>query len=352
MPTAEQLKDRVDALRESRAYRNYEMVRERVLEMKALEESRRTGIFAPSDYWEEELANFEYMWDASPFIIEKLRHHTFHITGLRVYDYRSNKDKVEAQVARKLAALRQVGGDELLVPEARELGGFGFQIDGGLYNVDTLKFYESLIALQKGAVLPELQEPGERRVVWEIGAGWGGFAYQLKTLCPNATYVITDFPELFLFSATYLLTMFPEAQAAFYGIDDAGSWLDADFVFVPNTFLDELRPARCDLTVNTVSFQEMTTEQVRAYVQHAYDLGCQYLYSLNRDRSYYNPELGNVRELIAERYWPHEIEVLPVSYVNLKDDPTRPRPQNLLKKVKGGKEDLDYKHVIGWRRVS
>ena len=36
---------------------------------------------APSSYWQEELANFEYMLDASPLIIEKLRHHTHHITG-------------------------------------------------------------------------------------------------------------------------------------------------------------------------------------------------------------------------------------------------------------------------------
>ena len=74
-----------------------------------------------------------------------------------------------------------------------------------------------LIALEKGAVLQEFRGNAERRLVWEIGAGWGGFPYQFKSLCPNVTYVISDFPELFLFSATYLMTAFPGAKVAFWG---------------------------------------------------------------------------------------------------------------------------------------
>jgi hypothetical protein len=63
------------------------------------------------------------------------------------------------------------------------LGGFGFTIDGDLYNLDTLKFYECLIALQKAGLLGDLTaEQNDRKIVVEIGGGWGGFAYQLKTL--------------------------------------------------------------------------------------------------------------------------------------------------------------------------
>ena len=206
---------RLAELRRSPAYRNYELVRNRVLEMRALE--AQLPHYTPSAYWFEELANFEYVLDASPLIIDKLRHHSFHITGLRVYDYRSQRDRWRERFVEKRRALLKHGKPELLVPEWRPLGGFGFDIDGDLYNLDTLKFFEVLIALDRGSVLGEFRGNTDRRLVWEIGAGWGGFPYQFKTLCPNVTYVITDFPELFLFSATYLMTAFPDAKVRFWG---------------------------------------------------------------------------------------------------------------------------------------
>ena len=172
---------------------------------------------------------------------------------------------------------------------------------------------------------------------------WGGFPYQFKKLCPNVTYVITDFPELFLFSATYLMAAFPEAKVRFYGEvppqETFSDWRDLDFIFLPDTFHAAARPEQVDLLINMVSFQEMTTQQVRAYVRRAFELECPYLYSLNRDRSGHNPELGNVRAIVGQYYWPHEIDVLPVSYTKmLHEDPDE--------------DDSGYKHVVGWRRVS
>jgi hypothetical protein len=161
--------------------------------------------------------------------------------------------------------LRAIGGDALLVPESPALGGFGYDIGGRLFNIDTLKFYEVLIGMQRGGALGALRAV-ERPVVCEIGAGWGGFAYQFKTLFPRATYVIVDFPELFLFSATYLKTVFPDATLRFVGTSaevSLGGWRDADFVFVPNTLASVVTSLPLDLTVNMVSFQEMTDEQVR-----------------------------------------------------------------------------------------
>ncbi len=191
------------------------------------------------------------------------------------------------------------------------LGGFGFEIDGQFFNIDTLKFFEVLIALDKGAVLQEFRGNGERRLVWEIGAGWGGFPYQFKSLCPNVTYVISDFPELFLFSATYLMTAFPGAKVAFWGeepIDRAGRATGASSTSSScrTTSLDEMKPERLDLTVNMVSFQEMTEAQVAALRRRAYALNCPFLYSLNRDKSAYNPEIdererGHLPVLLAAR---------------------------------------------------
>jgi hypothetical protein len=330
--------ERIDALRASAAYRNYEYVRDRVLEMRALVAASPEA--HPSAYWQEELANFEYMFDASPLIIDKLRHHTYHITGLRVHDYRTHKDKARDQFAEKLRALVARGNPDLLVPEWRGLGGFGFDIDGQLFNIDTLKFFEVLVALEKGAVLQEFRSNTERRLVWEIGAGWGGFPYQFKTLCPNVTYVITDLPELFLFSATYLMSAFPQARVRFWGEEPGDriftNWRDYDFIFIPNTALAELSPERIDLTINMVSFQEMTDEQVTGYVARAHALGSPFLYSLNRERSSYNRQLESVSAIVSRFYWPREIEVMPVAYTKpLGTEPSKNK----------------YTHLLGWRRV-
>ncbi len=86
------------------------------------------------------------------------------------------------------------------MPESPRLGGFGHRLDGDLVNIDTLKFYECLIALDRCQVLSELREVDRRVTVVEIGAGWGGLAYQFKTLFPNTTYVIVDLPPTLLFS--------------------------------------------------------------------------------------------------------------------------------------------------------
>lgn len=329
---------RLEALRQAPAYRNYEQVRSRVFQMRALE--AQLPHYKPSAYWEEELENFEYLFDASPLVIDKLRHHSLHITGIRVYEYRSNRDRFRMQFLEKLKEMKRIAPPGLLVPESRLLGGYGFEADGELFNIDTLKFFEVLIALERGAILDEFRNASERRLVWEIGAGWGGFPYQFKTLCPNVTYVITDFPELFLYSATYLMTAFPDAKVAFWGeaptADLLARWHEYDFIFMPNTALDELTPPRVDLTVNMVSFQEMTQEQVTTYVQHAHQVNSRFLYSLNKERSTYNRELESVSAIIERFYWPRTIDVLHVPYQKMLD--AKPSA-------------VDYKHIIGWRRV-
>jgi len=358
MSAADELQQRLRTLTEGAPFRTYLDVRDRVLDMHDATAASEDGI--PSAYWREELSGFDYMLDASPLIVEKLRQHCYHITGLKAYDYRSGKDTAEQRLREKLDRLLEIGTDELFVPEPTLLGGFGFPYRDGLFNVDTLKFYEAVIALQRGGVLGELQSSAERPIVWEIGAGWGGMAYTLKTLCPNLTYVITDLPELFLFSAVYLQTAFPDAKIA---IHDGGEIEDVlagepDFVFSPHTSLGRLTLPRVDLTVNMVSFQEMTTEQVEGYVEHAYGLGARYLYSLNRDRSYYNDELSNVSAIIERRFWPHEIPVLEVGYTQVKAPKKTAKVRKAgaaikAKTVKREDKDLrmDYRHVIGWRRI-
>lgn len=349
----EDLERRIAELAGSDGHRNYLEVRSHVLRMKDLAREAEAETDAPSSYWSEELENFDYLLDASPFVTAKLRQHSYHLTGIWSYNYRTHKSRPQRQHAEKLEALVQrAGGDRLLVPESPVLGGFGFDLGGRLVNIDTLKYFEVLVAMDEGGVLGDFDGSAERRYAWEIGAGWGGFPYQFKTLFPNTTYVITDFPELFLYSATYLMTAFPDARCSFYG-DGEVDW-SADFVFLPHTDIAAVAPPRLDLALNMVSFQEMTTGQVEAYVRRAWELESPYLYSLNRERSLYNPELRGVRAILQERFWPQEVQVLPVSYVKMLDAAPRKasgKPKKKTPKASAKGEDLDYKHLVGVRKI-
>lgn len=319
-------------------YRAYLRARDAVLRTKAAQAPE--GLANPSAYWTEELEHIDYLIEASPLIVRKLRHHAFHITGIRPYDYRAKDDSRRAHFEARLQALRELGGDALLVPESPALGGFGYEIGGRLFNVDTIKFYEVLIGMERGGVLDAIRA-AERPVVCEIGAGWAGFAYQFKTLFPHACYVIVDFPELFLFSATYLGAVLPDARL--HVVETAAhleGWRDADVVFVPNTLAQLVSSLPLALTLNMVSFQEMTDAQVRGYARMAAEAGCPLLYSLNRERSPYNTELHSVSEALSDFYRLTEVPLLDTDYTSAMKKP--PKATRMVER-----SELGYRHQVG-----
>ena len=304
----------------------------------------------PSRYWAEELEQIDYLIDASPLVIRRLRHHAFQITGVRPYDYRGSGEQRTYFERRLRALVALAGGDELLVGEHHALGGFGFAIDDGRHNLDTLKFFEVLVGMGRAGLIEPFHAPDRRRMVLEIGAGWGGFAYQFTKLFPQTTYVILDFPELFLFSATYLMTVFPEARIRFWrdGEPTFEQWQDADFIFVPNQQAEALRGARSDLLVNLVSFQEMTAKQVETYAALAAATGCRAIYSLNRDRSVHNEEIDRVSAILSHHYDLQEISLLGSGYLKAtkKDSAT-----TVDEAKRTGRLDPEgYRHLAGTLR--
>lgn len=317
-PTAE-LQGMIAAGKDSPHYRNYLRARDAVLA--CLDEMDEAGA-APSAYWREELGGFDYMLDASPLIIEKLREHCHHITGDASYRYRQHHAVVADPFAQKLARLTKLDRSDLFVPESELLGGFGHPIDGKLVNVDALKFFEVMIAIDRAGFMDAVKSDPERKEVWlEIGAGWGGFGHAVKKRLPATTFVIVDLPQTMLFSATYLLSAFPDAKFAIYpemSIEEIGRNLrDYDFAFIPHYLFDKAE-LDLDLAINMVSFQEMTSEQVSGYLKKLNRMGCRKLFSLNRDRSNYNDELTAVSELIEEHFSkPRPISILPYSYPTL-----------------------------------
>lgn len=343
----------IEELKQDLPYRSYLEVREAVLRMR---DHAPSGGTRASAYWTEELSGFEYMFDASPLIVAKLRHHTHHLTGLRDYDYRGHHEKKSAPFREKLKMLREKDTrKDLLVPENPRLGGFGYTIDGALYNIDTLKFYEVFIGMDQAGMLNKARA-GERAIVLEIGSGWGGFAYQWKTRFPNGTYVLVDFPEVFLFAGTYLKSLFPDAR--FYFADGseesvrAIDWKKYDFVFIPHFAWKFIGGQHPDIVVNMASFQEMTTAQVEGYISQCAAWGVPAIYSLNRDRSPYNNELTSVSSVIGKYYIPTHITVLPLQYTEMPRVGSRPLTTQILDFMRSLKYPAkpsihSYRHSVG-----
>lgn len=329
------LRRSIEEARDTGIFRHYEQVRDIVLRM--MDDASEYGASA---YWKEELAGFDYMFDAGPLLIAKLREHAYHLTGLRSYEYREHHTDQASRFASKLRRLKEVDSGNLFVPEAPQLGGFGHRLGGQMVNLDTLRFYECLIALDRAGVISQLRGQGRHRIL-EIGAGWGGFAYQLKTLFPNTTYIIVDLPPTLLFSATYLKATFPDARMKFYGEQPDEELFDeldqTDFIYLPAHAFARARVPPVDVAANLASFQEMTTEQVTGYVEQLADSGCRQLYSLNRDRSRYNNELSTVTEIMETRYRVERLEVLDVPYTVLSKKPEKSE----------GLSPTDYRHQIG-----
>lgn len=320
----EWLTQKIEFSKNSPAYGHYLEIRDFVLKVLDANPHQDASL-----YWQEELVGFDYFFDASPLMVSKLRHQCYHLTGIRDYEYRNHhQDKAKEVFQSKLEALRQFDPEgRLLVGESPELGGFGFQIGEFLINLDTLKFYEVLIGLNRAGLLSAFSKPTEKaseqqKVVLEIGAGWGGFAYQFKTIFPKSSYIIVDLPQTLLFSGTYLKTLFPESR--FLLVNEAQPTIDRntleqfDFILIPHYVWPHLNIEHVDLAINMVSFQEMTTAQVEEYVARLSAWGCPNLYSLNRDVSSHNAELSSVSQVLARYYDLKPVEILDVAYTELK----------------------------------
>ncbi len=359
MTFSERLHDGAKAARHSDAWCNYLHVREKVIQM--MDETPSPDDHRPSDYWTEELSGIDYMFDASPSVIVKLRQHCHHLTGIRAYDYRTHHSHQIERFATKLHMLRRHDERGLLLPEAPALGGFGHTVDGSLYNLDTLKFYECLIGMDKAGILDALaRAPHGRRLVMEIGAGWGGFAWQFKTHFPGTTYVIVDLPPVLLFSAVYLKTLFPLASVFIYGDQPLKELMENpaayDFIFLPHFLIPALTLKDIDLMINLVSFQEMTSAQVELYVKYAAQSNCRHIYSLNRNRSRHNTQLGNVASIIGDYYHARQIRVLDMAYADLPSAADRNAYsasrlghslKGLIKRRAGNAAGRTYRHIAG-----
>jgi len=337
-----EFKNLVEKAKKSVEYKNYLEIKNIVFKML----DNEPGGASPSKYWREELGGFEYILDASPLIIKNLRHHTYHLTGLREYDYRKHHAHSASKIEQRLRLLQSIDRHSLLIPESPKMGGFGYLIDDKLYNLDTLRFYECLIGLDQAGLLKQFREQRRRRSVLEIGSGWGGFAYQFKKLFPNSTYILLDFPAVIIFAATYLKTLFPKSKILICN-GRQPLRLDSekyDFIFLPYFSWGKFISLPPDLIVNMASFQEMTTKQVEAYVKYANEWGVKNIYSCNRDHSPNNPELSAVSSVLGKYY---KTKHLDLTEIQTPTSNFRRLYLRLIKPFLAKRDPSSYQHTVG-----
>jgi hypothetical protein len=188
------------------------------------------------------------------------------------------------------------------------LGEIGYQVGTSCVNRDIISYQERInLLLEFGAFkrLRELQNP----IILEIGAGYGGLAYFVKQIVPNATYVIVDLPRSLLFSGCYLsVTLSPDCSVEVF--DETSDCSARAVWLVVNRFLTRLKNLRIDLAINTLSFAEMSPEIVANYAsfiaQHLAPDGA--LFEQNFDNSHFGTNHFSFPAEILDQYFPFRIE--------------------------------------------
>ena len=119
-----------------------------------------------------------------------------------------------------------------------------------------------------------LSEKDGKKVVAEIGAGFGGMAYYLIRDAKNTTYIDIDLPENLALTTYYLLKAFPEKKVLLYGEAklDGVKLSDYDIILMPSFQLDQLPDGACDLVFNSYSLAEMSQQTISHYVLQSANL--------------------------------------------------------------------------------
>ena len=161
--------------------------------------------------------------------------------------------------------------ESLHISQPNRFGESGWIFNGRIVNHDTYVYLERIALLYESGLLERLDSGslGKNSLILEIGGGFGGLAYHLKKLVPQARHIIIDLPESLVFSAIYLSTFFPD-QHNVVATTPGLITKDLDrpgFTFVANYFCHHFQECgiRVDLAINTLSMSEMAASQVRTY---------------------------------------------------------------------------------------
>jgi len=155
-----------------------------------------------------------------------------------------------------------------------------YSIDGHMIKAgsDYLHYYASSIG--------RLTNTSQKRVVVEIGGGYGGMAYYLLRDQTNLSYIDFDLPENMALTAYYLLNAFSEKKAVLYGEAELTPDCIAknDMVIMPNFELEKIATNSVDLVFNSYSMAEMSPRTIAQYIAMISHITRKYFLHVNHTR--------------------------------------------------------------------
>ncbi|HEY2870414.1 MAG TPA: putative sugar O-methyltransferase [Reyranella sp.] len=160
-----------------------------------------------------------------------------------------------------------------VVRTPRIMGEIGLEIGGVIANPDVIICQSRINGLLSSGVIDkvhaDIRERGRARVL-EIGPGYGALAAALKGIFKDKLeYILVDLPSS-LYHSTLYLTALADGEGC-HLLEPGSAVPDRfDYLFVSNYLLEEFAATLgpLDLAINTMSFPEMSAEQVRFYVEY------------------------------------------------------------------------------------
>jgi hypothetical protein len=145
--------------------------------------------------------------------------------------------------------------------------------------------------------------------ILEVGGGYGQLCAGLVNANVCRRYYIVDFPEVLTLVHRWISQVNLKVNIHSHSeLDFEPKHLTSDGIhLIPNSLITKLKsPIYVDLMINTNSFFEMSTEQVKNYISSRF-IKYNLLYSSNRDRQILNQELQSLTELFTSIgiLWPN-----------------------------------------------
>ena len=158
---------------------------------------------------------------------------------------------------------------------------FGYYIDGNF--IKTGSDYQHYYA----SVIDRLTKSTERRLVVELGGGYGGMAYYLIRDGVNLTYVDYDLPENLALASFYLLSAFPDKKILLFGEEPVpdSRLSEYDVVLMPNFEIEKMSDLCADMVFNSYSLAEMSSEAVSNYISIFNRIAKKYIFHVNHTRN-------------------------------------------------------------------
>lgn len=137
------------------------------------------------------------------------------------------------------------------------------------------------------------------KTIMEIGAGNGNLAAVMFHHLKDARFIIVDIPETLCVSIAYIADVFPAAKVCFPHEYAARKNEPFDFVFLTPKQIGLIQDNSIDLAVNSVSFQEMTHQQIDEYFKliHRSVRNGGYFFTANRTEKVPVPPIDQDKEV-------------------------------------------------------